>query len=345
MAEPTISDVAKLAGVAISTVSRVFNDGPVRQSTRLAILEAAASLGYRGNASARSLAMGRKQAVGIVVRDLTNYYTVEILAAITDVLQRADYRIMLADVNGNQRSSTEIIGNCAQASDGLILVSPALDGIDLPALYGPDTTVLANRTHPGYAAAVIDETANMRQAVRHLHSLGHRHIVYLAGPQNSWSSSRRQKAFLDACERLGACATVLGPFEATHQGGHKAGDALTTLLDSHNEAHHVTAAIAFNDALASGALVRLAERGTQVPEDCSIIGVDDSLIARTSRPQLTSIATRQRDIGAVAARLLLNRLETGHRADRNAPADRPCLTLTGTLTVRGSTAAAPKPKA
>ncbi|KAB8292051.1 LacI family DNA-binding transcriptional regulator [Bifidobacterium avesanii] len=356
MDSPTIGDVAKLAGVAISTVSRALNGGSVRATTRRNVLAAAESLGYHGDAVARSLASGRNHTLGIVIWNFSTYYTTEILSAITSTAHQAGYRTLLADAGDGRIPREAIVNEYARATDGMILVSPALDSLDSRSLSDPRTTVLINRSHQGYAAVVIDETAAMQQAVRHLTSLGHRSIAYLGGPQYSWSNGRRRAAFLDVCRQLGVRGEALGSYEPTHHGGHTAADALMPLLNDHAGERRVTAAIAFNDAIASGMLSRLIERGKRIPDDCSIIGVDDSLIARTSRPQLTSIATRQRDIGAAATRLLLHQLETVYatgRADRHARQDkaeratesnepstttaRPCLMIAGTLTVRGST--------
>lgn len=343
MSEPTINDVARMAGVAVSTVSRAFNGGSVKSSTKLAIEAAAAQLGYRGNPTAQGLASGRSRVVGVVVRDFTNYYTTEILASIVDVLQQADYRVNLANVGNGYAADTAIIGNCARAADGIILVSPPVSDVDLPSLCDPNVTVLANRDYPGYSSVILDEATGTAQAMRHLISLGHRCIAYIDGPEYSWTGARRRAAFLSSCADAGVDGVVLGPFEANRRGGYIAADALLIKPS-------VTAVIAFNDVLASGVLARLVERGKRVPGDYSVIGVDNSLVASTIQPQLTSIDNRQRDIGAAAARMLLRRLDmidAARRASRKAkdartahddmhPADRH-LMLSGTLVIRSST--------
>ena len=312
MNNPTIKDVAKLAGVAVSTVSRTFNGGPVHQSTRLAVERAARTLGYRSDPAAQSLASGRHNSVGVVVRDFTDYYTNDIIAAIVATLQGAGYRASLSDSGAGRAMDAETIAHCARANDGLILLSPSLSDNDLAALCAPERTVLANRIRSGYPSVAADETTGMEQTIRHLVSLGHRRIVYIAGPQYSWTETRRRAAFLDACERMSIRGTTLGPFTPTYSSGHAAADALLTEPD-------VTAAIAFNDLLASGIVARLFDRGFSVPSDYSVVGIDNSVVARATRPQLTSVDNRQRDVGATAASMLVDMLrETGATPARGA---------------------------
>lgn len=179
-----------------------------------------------------------------------------------------------------------------------------------------------------FASVSLDEFTGMERAVRHLVDLGHQCIAYVRGPIHSWSGKRRKRAFLTACDRIGVRAETIGPFEASYQGGSTAADALSVKRE-------ITAAMALNDVIASGLVARL-ERGINVPRDMSVIGVDDSLVARAMRPQLTSIDNRQRDIGEMAVRLLLAKID--HRIPESSIGQQP--TLAGTLIIRGSTGSA-----
>lgn len=330
MKEPTIKDVAKAAGVAVSTVSRALNGGSVSARTRLAVERAASKLGYRGDPVAQSLASGRRRTVGVVVRDFGDYYTNNIFAPIVSALQTAGYRTALGDSGTGRAIDAETIAGCARACDGLILISPALPDDDIAALCAPERTVIANRTLAGYASVVADETTGMEQTVRHLVSLGHRRIAYIGGPRYSWTDDRRRTTFLETCGHLNIDGITLGPFAANYRSGYAAADVLLTEPD-------VTAAVAFNDLLAAGIIARLFERGFGVPGDYSVTGVDDSLVARTCRPQITSVDIRQHDIGATAAHILIDMMQA-----QTAPAATPTpeersRTLSGTLIIRGST--------
>lgn len=306
MTGPTIVDVAAAAGVTPSTVSRAFNGGSIRESTRLRILAAASQLGYVGNEAARQLRGVRATGIGVIVRDLSNYYTSSLLTSIVARIQQAGRQMMLGNFDNALPDNERIMRKFVAAAAGIIVVSPGADAMDLVRECDPRTTVLANYRLDGYASVVPDDATGMEQAVRHLMSLQHRRIAFVNGPAHSQTGSGKQRAFVDICTRLGIEAVTIGPFPATHRSGFAAADMLLTLP-------RVTAAIVYNDILASGVMARLAERGIAIPQRFSVIGIDDSLVASLVRPQLTSINNRQGDVGDTAARLLLGQLAAADR--------------------------------
>jgi LacI family transcriptional regulator len=149
---------------------------------------------------------------------------------------------------------------------------------------------------------IIDTPTGVRQALTHLHSLGHRRVAFVAGPSDSWSSARRWEALQDAAEGLGIDLSFIGPWAPNAAAGGAAADAVA--------ASSVTACVVFNDLLAIGMLTRLTDRGIRVPEDLSIVGTDDIFGAEFCHPPLTTVAAPIEEAGRVAVTMLLTQLET-----------------------------------
>ena len=145
------------------------------------------------------------------------------------------------------------------------------------------------------------------QAVEHLYALGHTRCAYVNAPRNVWSNQHRRSAVRRTCKALGMELVELGPFAQSVEGGVQAADIVA--------AHGVTAAIANNDLVAIGLMQQLANRGLSVPDDISVVGVDDTFVASLCRPQLTTVRIPVEEIGALAVDLLLNVIQSGDKAD------------------------------
>ena len=192
MAGPTIYDVAAAAGVATSTVSRAFsNPGRVSAATRERVLAAAAASSATGpNPHARALLSGEHHTVAMVVSDITNPHYFELIRGAEMRARVSEYTLLLVNAEESPRQSS---GNRSSGS------SPAVDGFMLAASRLPDENlrqvaaqrpvVLMSRELAGLASVVLDHVEGCRQIVAHLASLGHRDLVYLAGPRNSWMAA------------------------------------------------------------------------------------------------------------------------------------------------------------
>lgn len=303
MAETTIIDVAKAAGVAASTVSRALNGGNVKAETRERIIQLSRQMGYKGVSAVEESAQhdASQGNLGVIVTDIVNFYFTDIFKGLLSVAQNAKYRLFLADLGetGDYRAT---ISSVASASKGIVFVSPRLDDADIERYCDPAKTVLTNRKVDGYASVCIDDQAGILQAVRHLASLGHKHIAYVSGSDESWANSVRGATAVDVAASFGMDCVVLGSFEPSYGGGINAGDALLLERD-------VTGVIAFNDLVAAGMIGRLTERGLSVPGDISVVGVDDSVLSRAVRPQLTTIDVRQERVGELAMQMLLGKVD------------------------------------
>ena len=170
-------------------------------------------------------------------------------------------------------------------------------------------------------------SGGMRQAIEHLHALGHRRCVYLAGPRASWSNRQRRTALRATAKRLGMATTELGPFEPGYEAGMLAADLAL--------AEEPTAIVAYNDLMALGVMSRLGDRGVAVPDEVSVVGFDDIQIAGMAYPPLTTVAIPAADAGRAAVDLLLDGL-----GDHSGAAPR-ARALKTELLVRASTGPPP----
>lgn len=289
-----IHDVARAAGVSISTVSRVLNgNGSVNPEMATAVWAAAERLGYQPNALAQGLASGAYRTVGVVVPDLANPYFTDILDAIVSAASTLGHRVVVSDTRGDPAEELNACLTYGRFVDGLILVSSRLAEPDLARLAaGELRIVLVNRHEPTVALPTV--LAETRQAMtdlcRHLADLGHRRVIYLAGGTNSWQNQQRRSAVEDA-GALGLEITVV-PAGSSIRSGHAAADAALAIGP--------TAIMAFNDLAAIGVMTRLAERGVRVPEDISITGFDDIEMAQYYRPSLTTAISPKTQLGEAA---------------------------------------------
>jgi LacI family repressor for deo operon, udp, cdd, tsx, nupC, and nupG len=297
----TITDVARRAGVAASTVSRALSTpGRVNAVTRQRIQEAAAELQYVPSAQARSLASGRTGTVALLVPDIANPFFFDLIRGAQRQLRAAGYTQLLVDTEESREVEADTLEVMRKSADGVILAASRLDEHQLVAAAMRQPLVTVNRDLPDVPSVLIDTPTGVQQALTHLHSLGHRRIAYIAGPAESWSSARRWDALQQAAAQLSVELTRLGPWAPNAAAGSTAADSVTST--------DVTACIVFNDLLAIGMLKRLAQRGIRVPEDLSIVGTDDIFGSDFCHPPLTTVSAPIEEAGRAAVTMLLSRI-------------------------------------
>jgi LacI family transcriptional regulator len=324
----TINDVAEKAGTSISTVSRAFHlPDMVRADTRARALQAAAALGYTPNRAARGLITGRTGNVGLIVPDVANPFFPALIKGAQARARARDHSLFLADTDEDPHTEEQVIRAMSKQVDGVIAVSSRMSDRALREVADITSLVLVNRKAGEIPAVVLDMAGGMRQAIEHLHALGHRSCVYLAGPRASWSNRQRRTALRATAKRLGMATTELGPFEPGYEAGILAADLAL--------AEEPTAIVAYNDLMALGVMSRLGDRGVAVPEQVSVVGFDDIQIAGMAYPPLTTVAIPAADAGRAAVDLLLEGL--GDHSDA-APRAR---ALKTELLVRASTGPPP----
>ncbi|GAA5202107.1 LacI family DNA-binding transcriptional regulator [Microbacterium jejuense] len=294
----TIGDVARLAGVATSTVSRALTTpGRVSEATRQRVVAAAAELSYVPSTHARSLVSGATRTVALLVPDIANPFYFGLIRGAQRQLRAAGYAQLLVDTEESAEIEAETIDLMRKSADGVILAASRLDERQLAALAQRQPIVTVNRDVPGVPSVILDTPDGARQALLHLRSLGHHRIAYVGGPADSWSNARRWQALEAAAGELDVELHRSGPWMPHADAGATAADAVVGAA---------TACIVFNDVLAFGMLRRLRERGVRVPEDLSIVGCDDVFGADFCEPPLTTVAAPIEEAGRVAVTMLLD---------------------------------------
>ncbi|HUA51441.1 MAG TPA: LacI family DNA-binding transcriptional regulator [Candidatus Sulfotelmatobacter sp.] len=330
-----LADVARLAGVHASTVSRVLNPGTramIRPAVAARVLEAAAQVGYRPHALAASLRTQRSSTVGVVIPDLTNPLFAAIVRGIEDALGAAGYTAVLGNSDNEPARARTLLQRMRERRvDGLILATAHREDALIAECRADEIPlVLVNRTVDDRAtsAVVVDDAAGIRLAVEHLVGLGHRAIAHLAGPQDLSTGRLRQRSFARAMVAAGLRVDprlVLVCRSMTEAEGRRQFGQLLT------RGAKFTAVLAGNDLIAMGCYDELAARGLACPKAVSIVGYNDLRFVDRMAPPLTTVRIPQYDMGAEAARLLLDRM-----LDPRAPVR--TITLAPELVVRGSTA-------
>lgn len=325
----TLRDVARAAGVHVSTVSRTFSAPQVvNPETRERVLATAAELGYRPNQVARALTTGRTCNLGLIVADIANPFFPPLIKAAQAYARERGYQVFVADTDEDPQAEQELVQTLAQQVDGAVLVSPRLSNAAIERLGRQLPLVVVNRRVKGLPAVLMDVGQGADSAVAHLHALGHRHLVLVGGPRGSWTSQRMRQAADATARQLGLRLDVVGPNSPTERGGITAAAAV---LES-----GATGVIAYNDLVAIGVIEGLDERGVAVPRQLSVVGVDDTVAGRLNRPKLTTVAMPTAAAGRTAVDLLLL-----HGVAAEAGAASAQTTLGTGLVVRESTAPAP----
>ncbi|WP_192626364.1 LacI family DNA-binding transcriptional regulator [Microbacterium sp. OAE522] len=326
---PTITDVARAAGVSVATVSKAINDRDgVSASTHAHVLKVVAELGYESSLVATSMRRGRTNVIGVLVAEFEPF-ALQLLQGVSTALQGTPYDVLAyagtvsaGDHLGWERRSLSRLGGTL--IDGAILVTPTTT----PAHSSVPIVAVDPHTGPdGPATVAVQNIDGARAATEHLISLGHRRIGHLRGRTDLESAQQREEGYRQALEAAGIRADpaliIDGGYRAASAtaGAH----ALLTLPDP------PTAVFAANDLTAIEMIRVAAERGLTTPRDLSVVGFDDVPQAASSVPQLTTVRQPLIEMGESAVRVLLSMLEGGEPEHVRMPAE---------LVVRSSTAVA-----
>lgn len=313
----TLADVAREAGVSRATASLVLRKSPlVGEASRRKVEKAIDELGYVYNLGAARMRARQSRTVGVIIPNLTNPFFAELLAGIEATLDTADLVVVLANSRDSEKNQETIIRRMREHGvDGLI-VCPAAGtrpGLLKDAASWGLPLVQALRhvsaSEGDYAGA--DYAGGMRLAVDRLVDLGHRRIAFVTGDQDHSAAKERLEGFRTAMTAHGLAADLVVSIPLVQT---RAVEAAGLLLAADPRP---TAAICFNDVVALGLSSGLHDLGIDVGRDFSVVGFDKVAETEIVRPKLASVATHPQDIGASAARLLLERL-----ADPTRPARR-----------------------
>lgn len=329
---PTIRGVAERAGVSKSLVSLVLQGSPrVSEAKRQAVLDAIDALGYRPNAAARSLVARRTHTVGVLLNDMRNPWFVDVLDGLNSLLQAHDLRMLMADGRLDRRAGHDFARAFQELRvDGLVVVGTLPDTEGLAEVAERLPTVIAGNHEPRLPHVDIvanDDERGARLATEHLIALGHQRIAHIAG--QGLVGELRRRGFQAAVRAHGLEASTLTESgDGTEEGGYR---AAVRLLNPARGTERPTAVLAFNDISCVGALSAAQELGLHVPADLSLVGYDNTYLARIRHLWLNSVNNASHEVGHRAARYLLDRMDRPH-----TPARRQL--VAPELEIRGSTA-------
>ncbi len=335
--QPTISDVARLANCSPMTVSRVINnEASVREQTRAAVLEAIEQLNYKPNRAARSLAGAAQMRIALLYSNPSASYLSELLMGTLDQASRSDVHLVVERCEFD-KDEEEVVNRLIESGiDGFLLPSPLCDEAalcDRLAEEGSHAVLIGpGKAHPRHSAVLIDEYQAAYDMTQHIIGLGHRRVGFIIGNPHQTASGLRLQGFLDAMTAAGLDVTddlvMQGLF--TYRSGY---DAAVRLLDQPDPP---TAIFASNDDMAAAVVAVAHRRHLDVPVDLSVCGFDDTAIASTIWPELTTIRQPIAEMARRAVDLLAGELRGG-RAGKSARATH--VTLGYTLVRRQSDAA------
>jgi len=328
----TIRDVAAEAGVGIATASRALNDGPeVSEETKRRVLAAARALGYRRSSVAVGLKRGTTDNIGVAVMSrhapvVLNPFYMEVIGGIEQVLEEADKHLVLSSLKRRE----DLLDLAREGRvDGLLVVGCDVSDEILAALRERRVpVVLIDHAFPGLPSVVTDHEQAGRLAARHLLACGCTRYAFVTENLDNPNFGARLEAFRDELRQAGVelDERAVAAGGDAWDGGYYAMERVLERLGEPPDA-----VFAANDPAAMSAVKALASRGRRVPEDVSVVGVDDIHLAAHHEPPLTTVRVDKLGLGQVGARLLLERLEGREVPERT--------TLPTELVVRGTTRA------
>jgi LacI family transcriptional regulator len=309
----TIEDVARAASVSAMTVSRVINGGKnVRETTRVAVLEAVKKLNYSPNTAARSLAAGEATHIGLLYANPSAAYLSQFLIGALEAARRAGCHLVIESCESEDPDEQAEVTRRFATSDveGVILPPPLSESIPIMAELGaigiPVVTVAMGLPQQDSLNVRINDFEAAREMTRHLLSLGHRSIGFIKGHPNHIASHDRERGFTTALEEFD-----IDPTEAAIEQGYftyRSGlSASERLLSRPNPP---TAIFASNDDMAAAAISVAHRRGLHVPGELSVVGFDDTSLATTVWPELTTVKQPIAAMAEAALDLLLSDLRT-----------------------------------
>ena len=331
---PNIFDVAKRAGVSIATVSRVLTQPDVvAPATRRKVMAAVDRLGYAPNASAKNLRVRSTRKLLVTVPFITRLVWSTILLGIQDLANQEGYAVLLGDTRFDRTREERYVQMFReQQADGLIFLGHQV-GDDIAGIVrrhrdtvAPVVNVMGIQPSVRVPSIQIDNAAAATDAMDHLYRMGHKRIGIVTGGSPSFVTTHRLRGALARAKKARAEQDVL-----VEQGDFSVESGVVCSERLLAGPKPPTAIFCFNDEMALGVLHTARHRKLRVPDDLSVVGVDDIHHARFWDPPLTTVAMPMRDMGEHAVRVLLGILTNGER-----PADR--IVLPHTLVIRSSTA-------
>lgn len=309
-ARVTLKDLAVACGFSINTVSRALrNDTKISENTRKLIAQTAQDMGYIRNSSASTLRSGRSYTIAVIVNDITNPYYCNLLAQIDQCLHERGYHMMILCSHQDEQLASQMIEIAISQSVDGILFFPFNTPLHVHALkHSGVPFVLLDRRIAGVSASIarLDDEMGGYLAAKHLLELGHRKLLYMAGPHINSSQKDRQSGIDRAFAEFDLSPSALRvlPWDHLPDFSDMSGNLLQLLqpLD-------FSAVICFNDVLAYHCMNVLRQIGVRIPEDISLVGFDYIRRGSSYLPPLTSVTGEKCSVALPAVELLLNHID------------------------------------
>ncbi len=301
----TLKDIAEKVGVSESTVSRVLNGIPkASKETREEIFRVARELNYTPNEVARSLVTKKTNTIGLIISDLSNLYFSMVADGIESIVAQNDYSLIISTTGGKEQEELKYIRIFKEKRvDGLIYISgkmpqsceQALQNLDIPVV------VVSRHIHSDLPSVHIDNVQESIKAVQYLIDLGHRNIAMISGDyKDIESGALRVKGYKKALEKN----NIEFDSDLVFEGDFKIDSGIEAMKKILKLKPRPTAVFVGSDEMAVGAIKTIKNAGLKVPDDISIIGFDNNIIARVSDPELTTVGQPESEIGETAMQML-----------------------------------------
>jgi len=319
----TLKDIAKKAGVSVTTASRVLNNKPsqipISEETKKKVLKVAKEFKYYPNIYARSLRTRRTGIIGVIVSDITDPYFSGIIDGVEKVLNESDYYFLLSSTqNSPQKEELYLTKLRKSRVDGLLILGGTQRFTDkevreLVKSGIPIVVVGRKAPHPSIRSVTVDNFTGGFIATEHLIKLGHQDIVHITTTEPRVDGQERVKGYKSCMEKYGLkdkCWIEKG--DITAESGYR---VMTNIL---KKSKKPTAVFAFNDMSALGIMRAIREQGLKIPEDIAIVGFDDIPIAAYFNPPLTTVRQPQEEMGRKGAELLIKTIKKDEKRSKEA---------------------------
>jgi DNA-binding LacI/PurR family transcriptional regulator len=309
----SITDIAKAAGVAPSTVSRALQDHPrISPRTRAAVRALAQQMGYQPSQVARSLVTGRTKTLGVVITDVTDPFVAEVLKGAEQAARELGYSLLFA--TSRRDPDQELLAAqllLARQVDGMIVISSRAAELYTTLLTSNGAPlVLVNHDVDNEQAHSVrtNNGDGIRQALTHLRELGHSRVAFIAGPDGGRSSSERLQAYREACVSFGMpdASHWVVPGKGLLEDGQR---AFMTFV---KWPQPPSAVLCYNDLTAIGLMAAAHAAGVRVPDDLSVVGYDNIPLSAFTIPRLTTVDQPKEALGRVAVQSCVSALSGGN---------------------------------
>ena len=294
-----MNDVARLAGVSATTVSRVLSNNPnISAATADRVRAAVGELRYHRNVHARRLAIGKSDLFGLVISEITNPYFSEIIRGFQSAAWERGCDVLLLNTEYSGTRTQAVIQKLIENGvRGAAIMTSSLDEEILRALTEEGIAVVLSNIPPATRLAsniTIDYERGLFQAIEHVASLGHKRAAVIAGPASNRTASTIRDALVKGLKRRGLNPD---PVTCSDYNLDAAASAVKVVLEAKNAP---TVIFCGSDLIAMGAMVALEAAGLDIPHDISVVGIDDIAFAFLARPPLTTICVPREQLGVMA---------------------------------------------